>query len=105
MSKCPSFPQVRVVGMHFRGAEAVEYASALQPGDKLFLEREPENIHDQNAIKVNTEGGMHLGYLERGQAAWISGWMDEGNTFEVTVDHVLTYKNNNYPVVNLEPIP
>lgn len=100
----PSFPAVRIVGMHFRGAEAKEYASALQPGDTLSLEREPENEYDQNAIKVMTPGGMHLGYIERTQAAWISGWLDQGETFTVTVSHLETAKNNIYPVVDLEPL-
>lgn len=101
--KHPSFPEVRIVGMHFRGAEMVEYASALQGGEELSLEREPENQYDQNAIKVLTNDGTHLGYIERGQAAWISGHMDEGATYLARVDRVVPFKNAVHVVCNVEP--
>lgn len=66
-----TFPNVRLVGSYFRGAEAVEYVAALREGDTLQLELEPENQYDQNAIKVIGDG-MHVGYIERQQAAWIA---------------------------------
>ena len=101
--KHPSFPEVRIVGMHFRSAEMVEYASALQGGEELSLEREPENQFDQNAIKVLTDGGAHLGYIERGQAAWISGHMEEGANYVAVVDRVVPFKNTIHVVCNVEP--
>jgi hypothetical protein len=90
--------------MHFRGPEAKEYVSTLQPGNQLTLEREADNQFDQNAIKVLTPGGMHIGYIERGQAAWISGWLDEGKTFSVTVESLLAHANNLYPVVTVAEV-
>lgn len=82
-----TFPSVRVVGMHFRGADAKEAAANLQPGQSLRLEREEMNEHDGNAIKVYFED-LWLGYLERGQAAWIAPNMDEGMEFDCTVEVV-----------------
>jgi len=99
----PTFPEVRLVGAHFRGAEAVEYASALQGGEIFSLEREPENQFDQNAIKVLTPGGLHIAYVERGQAAWISGHMDEGATYKAHILRVEPYKNTVHIVADILP--
>lgn len=81
------FPNVRVVGMHFRGADAKEAAAGLQPEQVLRLEREPDNSFDGNAIKVFFED-LWLGYLEASQAAWIAPNMDEGRAFTCTVQTV-----------------
>lgn len=97
----PSFPSVACVGMHFRGSNAVSAAAALEPGDRLTLEREPENPYDAYAIKVLLED-LHLGYIERGQAAWISPLLDEGATAETTVTHLEQRKNNIHPILQIE---
>jgi hypothetical protein len=104
-----TFPLVRVVGMHFRGEHAKTYAAALQPGDSLLLEREPDNEYDVFAIKVitperNGEPGFHLGYIEKGAARWIATDMDEGMEFTCTVRDVLIENNNHYPRVYIEEI-
>lgn len=101
-----SFPLVRVVGMHFRGEHAKSYAAALQGGEELFLEREPENEYDQMAIKVLAPAGddkFHLGYIERGAASWIAAEMDEGFEFTAIVEDTIVDKNNIYPRVNIAP--
>lgn len=90
----PQFPNVRLVGNHFRPAEAKEYFSAISIGDILPLEREPENEHDQNAIKVVAPFGLHLAYVERQQAAWISGWLDNGAEMVAEVTSIEPYKGN-----------
>lgn len=101
-----TFPLVRVVGMHFRGEHAKAYAAALQPGDTLLLEREPDNQYDSYAIKVMTPGddSFHLGYIEKGAAMWIASEMDEGMKFSCTVRDVMLDKNNHYPRVDIEEI-
>jgi len=73
----PLFPSVAVVGMHYRGGGAKDVAAALNIGNTVRLEREPENSHDAYAIKVLVED-MHIGYVERSQAAWIAPYMDDG---------------------------
>ena len=100
-----TFNNVQIVGMHFRGAQAKEYAAALQPGDTLTLEREADNQYDQNAIKVMTPGeySFHLGYVNRHTAAWLAPEMDEGVEFVVTVIEVKMAKNNVYPYVDIAP--
>lgn len=101
-----TYSMVRVVGMHFRGQHAKDYAAALQPGDTLLLEREPTNEYDSFAIKVNTPDfedrlGFHLGYIEKGAARWIASEMDEGMEFICTVRDLLEDKNNVYPRVDI----
>lgn len=98
-----TFNNVQLVGMHFRGQHAKEYAAALQPGDTLLLEREPDNEYDENAIKVLTPGddGFHLAYVNKETAAWLAPEMDEGKTFVCTIDRVEPYKNNVYPYATI----
>ena len=103
-SNAPSYPGVIIRGMHFRGEAAKQYAEAMQSGDKLSVEREPENKFDTNAIKVVTPHGMHLGYIGKEYAAWIAGWIDEGVVYECICEEVVFEKNNHYPVVTLRPV-
>lgn len=115
----PSYPNVRVVGMHFRGDLAKEIASALSPGDTLTIERDPENQFDANAIKVIHPGtGEFIGFIEATQAVWIASEIDELESFSdigdgqgdvpninsVTciVTGTITARNTTYPVVTVE---
>ncbi len=99
----PTYPNVKVVGMHFRGAHAKEIASALLPGNTLTLEREPENAYDINAIKVIHPGTeQHIGYIEAGQAAWIATELDDTTKQPIcTVTGLETSNKNTYPVVTI----
>lgn len=99
-----TFPNVLVVGMHFRGPDAKEAAKNLPIGQTLRLEREPDNTHDGNAIKVFFED-LWLGYLEREQAAWIAPNMDEDRAFTCTVTEIREVEgkksSNFHPVVEV----
>ena len=99
----PTYPNVKVVGMHFRGAHAKEIASALLPGNTLTLEREPENQFDINAIKVIHPGTeQHIGYVEASQAAWTASELDETSEPPTcTVTGLETANRNTYPVVTI----
>lgn len=92
------FPETLCVGMHFRGQGAVDAASLLTPEQPLTLVREPENPYDEYAIKVLL-GDMHIGYIERSKAAWISPLVDEGRqmTAELTGHH--QKGKNNHPIL------
>ncbi len=48
--KAPTFPNVAVVGMHFRGQHAKAWAESVQPGTDIFYERESENQYDSLAL-------------------------------------------------------
>ena len=100
------YREVQVVGMHFRGPEAKDYAANLEAGAVLYLEREDDNQYDVNAIKVMAPGVngapmWHLGYINKDNAAWISPDLDDGVEFDVTVEEVRFAQNNHYPYVTL----
>lgn len=96
----PLFPQVEVVGMHFRGGGAKDVAAALSPGDSVRLEREPDNAYDAYAIKVFVED-LHIGYIERGQAAWIAPYMDDEKTPEAIVTGHKERNRNIHPILSI----
>lgn len=58
-----------VKGLLYRTIEDQESARLLKVNDKLFMEPEPENPKDPNAIRVRTRDGHHIGYID---AKWTS---------------------------------
>ena len=67
--------KIAAVG-HVEGAEKA--CSLLVPGTELRLERDRDNPHDANAIKVLTaEDGTTLGYVQRSLNAEIAALIDE----------------------------
>jgi hypothetical protein len=59
----------KVVGVTFEGRQ--EVLARMQQGDRVWLEMEPTNAYDRNAIKVSRENGEQIGYLNRQLAASI----------------------------------
>jgi hypothetical protein len=57
----------RVVGVTFEGRQ--EIVAKLQMGDRVWLEQEPHNLHDCNAVMVSRENGEQIGYINRHLAA------------------------------------
>ena len=96
----PTFPNCKVVGMHFRGGGAKDVAANSSDATPFRLEREPDNQFDTYAIMVLVED-MHIGYIERGQAAWISPLLDEGATAVPEFDRLETHGNNVHPVLTI----
>lgn len=97
----PTFENVRVVGMHFRGGGAKDVAAAMTEATPIVLEPEPENQFDAYAIKVLV-GDMHIGYIERGQAAWITPLLEEGAAATAVLTHHEEVKNNIHPILTIE---
>lgn len=64
----------RVVGVSFNNRQ--EVIARLQMGDRVWLEREPDNPHDQNAIKVSRSNGEQFGFLNRHLAASLAPFFD-----------------------------
>lgn len=67
----------------------------VKPGMELTLKREPDNEYDPNAVglwfKVRNlfiPRNVHIGYINRTHAAYISQKMKEGVKFTVTVTEV-----------------
>lgn len=58
--------QVRIAGITFTnddGSSRSKIASKCRYKQRLVLVREPDNPHDENAVKVMSEDGKQLGYL------------------------------------------
>ena len=99
-----NYTDVRVVGMHFRGADAITFVAASKPGETLSLEREPENRFDNNAIKIlSRDGSLHIGYVNKDDAAWIAPELDAfpESSPTVTITSFVIERNNTYPIVTI----
>jgi hypothetical protein len=64
----------RVVGVTFENRQ--EVVARLQMGDLIWLEREPGNPFDLNAIRVSRNNGEQIGYLNRYLASNIAPDLD-----------------------------
>lgn len=53
-----------VKGLRFRSEEDQDAARKLTVGDRLIMEPEPDNPKDPNAIKVWSQDGHHIGYVD-----------------------------------------
>jgi hypothetical protein len=56
----------------------------MQQGDALTLTREPANVHDANAIRVEWRG-RKLGYLPRSENRAVATEMDRGGRVEARI--------------------
>ncbi|GIP17803.1 hypothetical protein J40TS1_34450 [Paenibacillus montaniterrae] len=64
--------QTSVAGITFEnldGSSRELIASRCRYGQKLLLTREPENPHDSKAVKILTQDGQQLGYLDKKEAS------------------------------------
>ncbi len=72
-----------------RSAERREACEGLQVGERVALDREPENRHDANAILILNAAGDELGYVPREDAAEMAPLLDAGGWVEATVKKVI----------------
>jgi len=66
--------EARLAGVSFGNRQAM--IAELQPGDQLWLLREPNNSYDRNAIQVVNGEGECVGYLPRDLAALMAPLLD-----------------------------
>jgi single-stranded-DNA-specific exonuclease len=64
----------KVVGVSFEDRQ--ELISRLQTGDRIWLEREPQNPFDANAVSVTNNLGEQVGYLNAHLAAALAVYFD-----------------------------
>ena len=62
--------------------ERPQVALGLRLRQRVILRREPENQNDPNAIRVQTEDGLQLGYIGRSSATVLAPYLDGGNRLE-----------------------
>jgi hypothetical protein len=78
--------ELEVVGMNHRLTISTLQNLADDVPLHCTLEREPDNEHDPNAVRViviekpwrKAHGGLHVGYIARATASVIAPRMDEG---------------------------
>lgn len=89
--------EVEVVGLQHRITTSTRrfLQKRLTEGNgPIFCDaiREPENLHDENAVKVVVKEGtykdLHIGYLPRVVSAVLANYMDEGKVEDVLVSVV-----------------
>lgn len=66
-----------------------ERLPVLEKGNELKLVPEPENTHDKFAIRVETQNGIHIGYIPRYYNQQVLARINTGVTYSCTVIEVL----------------
>lgn len=90
---------LQVHGIYHRNSNGSSRQGIIRncrPGEVLLFVPEPDNPHDQYAIKVCRENGEQLGYLDAGNAMRITGELSIGWTFRVTVDGIFAADRRGY---------
>ena len=84
--------ELDVVGLQHRITTSTRrWLAKSAKAEPIFckLEREPENMHDENAIKVIIKEGnykdLHVGYIQRAVASVLALMLDEGEISNVLV--------------------
>ena len=62
------------------GSSRQEELARCRPGQRVCLEREPDNPHDPLAVALYSKRGVQLGYLGRKDARWIAPLIDAGQS-------------------------
>jgi hypothetical protein len=72
----------RLAGFQYHEAKAVW--QQMRVGDPLVLVREPGNLHDDKAVRVDWNGHT-LGYVPRTENAAVARQLDRGNRLQARI--------------------
>ncbi len=89
-----------LAGLYYRPKKAKERARKLMSNESVFLEKDPTNPHDPNAIRVYSYDDIHLGYVPKHLCSEILEYMDKENASIAYVDYI-SYGREDYPFVHL----
>ena len=89
----------KIAGISFEGRQSL--IQSLSVGVELFLQRQPDNFYDKNAIKILTKEGEHLGFINRELAEGMAYAMDNGNKYRVQITDITGSADKNFGV-NIE---
>lgn len=79
-----------LAGFNYHQAPAVW--RGMRVGDALRLEREPDNVYDARAVRVEWRGHK-LGYVPRAQNAALAWAMDSGESLNARVSRLQRHRN------------
>ena len=75
-------PVTKLLGEIFTEIAGKQYYEAdIKPGEKIQLEREPDNQHDKNAIRVVNKSFKQAGYVPRRISSWLTPLIDSGEVW------------------------
>lgn len=77
-------------GSHYYACLRLVKTGAIQGGDSLRLQREPNNNYDEYAIEVFDEKNNKLGYVPKNHNRVIATLIDQGCTINAKVTTVET---------------
>lgn len=98
---------LKVVGVTFKNDDGSSrkdiITQKLNNDDRIWIDREPNNKFDPNAIKVMTEYGQ-IGYIGKDYASILAEQMDMGITFNAKISEFGEHKNRPYAsiIINQE---
>ena len=76
----------------FRYHDAARLWDELRTGDALTLVREPHNVHDYNAVRVEWRT-YKLGYIPRSENRAVAYHMDRGGIVEARISKLQAHRN------------
>lgn len=85
--------QTWVAGAHYRQAE-IAYC---QKGQDVLLLRDPDNMHDENAIEI-WANDMHIGFIPKEEAVRLAWAMDKGDHVEAHIERFYIENRGNKEV-------
>lgn len=88
----------KIVGVSFEGRQ--DTVAGLRAGDQLDLVRQPDNLHDAQAIAVRF-GMLQIGYLRKEIARRIAPLMDGGERYAAAVTDVTGGRDGKHAGVNI----
>ncbi len=91
--------KTEIKGTYFRGKEIMKIVNEMNTNVSLFLEREYDNLHDENAVKIiyNHEDfseSLHIGYVPKEISEKLAEELDNGK------EHWITYLGNKKIQIN-----
>ncbi len=76
----------------FQYHDGADLWDQLRTGDALLLTREPDNRHDDKAVRVSWRG-RQLGYLPRAENRAVAAEMDGGGRVEARIARLQKHRN------------
>ena len=89
-----------IVAGALRSAERREACESLSESETVVFEREPDNVHDENAILVLRSNDAELGYIPRDDAWRLARLLDQGAQYQARIKKLLESRSGHtLPVV------
>lgn len=85
--KKENFIFCEVAGISYRPKCDIKRANKLYDGESLYLEEEPSNVYDKNAIKIVTDDNFFIGYIPAFLCTTVKEFIKEHPDYDVVVEY------------------